>query len=206
MTDHDPLAPIEALADNWARSYPSLVIGPQLRAALAEARQAVDALVAERDAYRRAKQENDERFMMERDEARAERDSIAFIHEGCAGLRRRDNEHLIKRAEKAEAERDGWEQRFRELQTESRVLPCDGGCVNAPEEDCSRHGRTPAELWRIIDEVRAERDAAREVLARVEALAASIAAESEAASAWLEVLTVIERAALARPATDEETE
>ena len=32
----------------------------------------VDALRAERDAYRKAKQENDERFMRERDEARAE--------------------------------------------------------------------------------------------------------------------------------------
>lgn len=34
----------------------------------------VERLTAERDAYRKAKQENDERFMLERDAARAERD------------------------------------------------------------------------------------------------------------------------------------
>ena len=34
------------------------------------------ALLAERDAYKRAKAENDERFMVERDEARAERDAL----------------------------------------------------------------------------------------------------------------------------------
>ena len=35
----------------------------------------VERLRAERDAYRKAKQENDERFVVERDEARAERDA-----------------------------------------------------------------------------------------------------------------------------------
>lgn len=44
----------------------------------------------ERDAYKRAKAENDERFMIERDEARHERDAA------------------IARAEKAERERDEW--------------------------------------------------------------------------------------------------
>ena len=67
------------------------------------------------------------------------------------------------RAEKAERD-------FRDLQSESRVLPCDGGCAEAPEEDCSRHGRTPAELWAMLAEVMAQRDAAREALARVEAV------------------------------------
>lgn len=43
-----------------------------LRATLAE----VDRLTGERDAYKRAKAENDERFMLERDEARAERDAL----------------------------------------------------------------------------------------------------------------------------------
>ena len=45
-------------------------------------------LERERDAYKRAKQENDERFMLERDEARRERDE-------------------------ARAERDEWIARFR---------------------------------------------------------------------------------------------
>lgn len=36
-----------------------------------------DAVVDERDAYKRAKAENDERYMIERDEARAERDALA---------------------------------------------------------------------------------------------------------------------------------
>ena len=46
-------------------------------------------------------------------------------------------------------------------------FPCDGGCVDAPEETCSRHGRSPADLWRIIGEVAAERDTAIERLERV---------------------------------------
>ena len=64
------------------------------------------------------------------------------------------------------------EQQFRELQSESRILPCDAACTDYPEEDCSRHGREPAELWHIIAEIQAQRDEAREALARVEALVA----------------------------------
>ena len=47
------------------------------------------------------------------------------------------------------AEREWFKDRF----------PCDGVCVDAPEEACSRHGRNPADLWRIIGEVAAERNA-----------------------------------------------
>ena len=47
-------------------------------------------------------------------------------------------------------------------------FPCDGVCVDAPEEACSRHGRNPADLWRIIGEVTAERDALAAQVARVE--------------------------------------
>jgi hypothetical protein len=36
---------------------------------------------------------------------------------------------------------------------------CDGGCVDYPEEHCSRHGRRPAELWAMVVEVQAQRDA-----------------------------------------------
>lgn len=53
-----------------------------------------------------------------------------------------------------------WEGRF----------PCDRGCSDAPEEDCSRHGRKPAELWGIIEDVSKDRATLRAKVARVEAL------------------------------------
>lgn len=32
-------------------------------------------------------------------------------------------------------------------------FPCDGGCgYDGPEETCSRHGRSPADLWSIAEE------------------------------------------------------
>ena len=40
-------------------------------------------------------------------------------------------------------------------------FPCDSLCSDAPEEDCSRHGRTPADLWSQLSEVATERDAER---------------------------------------------
>jgi len=49
------------------------------RKASAAALEGMGAAVAERDAYKRAKMENDERFMNERDEARNERDRLARI-------------------------------------------------------------------------------------------------------------------------------
>lgn len=51
-----------------------------------------------------------------------------------------------KRADLAETKLKDWEERF----------PCDGGCFEEPEETCSRDGRTPADLWRIITEERLE--------------------------------------------------
>lgn len=64
--------------------YPVDEMAMHLRATLAEAahltaengrlREALTELTAERDAYKRAKAENDERFMLERDAARRERD------------------------------------------------------------------------------------------------------------------------------------
>lgn len=39
-----------------------------------------------------------------------------------------------------------WEQRY----------PCDAGCLEAPEEECSRHGRTPQQLWEMVDRLRSE--------------------------------------------------
>jgi hypothetical protein len=44
------------------------------------------ALKAERDAYKKAKQENDERFMIERDTARAERDAAVRERDGNSAL------------------------------------------------------------------------------------------------------------------------
>lgn len=90
----------------------------------------------------------------ERDEARSYAQAVSDTN--------RDN---CDRAEAAEAEiarwPHDWETRF----------PCDGFCSDAPEEDCSRHGRTPAELWRIVTEVQAQRDAAQ---ARVVELTAEV--------------------------------
>lgn len=38
-------------------------------------------------------------------------------------------------------------------------MPCDAGCVEYPEEECSRHGRTPADLWQQLYAVAKQRDA-----------------------------------------------
>jgi len=70
------------------------------------------------------------------------------------------------------AEREWFNDRF----------PCDGVCVDAPEEACSRHGRNPADLWQIIGEVAAERNA----------LAAAHARESEKVWKVEEVMDDIE--------------
>ena len=35
--------------------------------------------------------------------------------------------------------------------------PCDGGCdYNGPEEMCSRHGRSPSEIWDIVDNLNSQ--------------------------------------------------
>ena len=68
---------------------------------------------------------------------------------------------LLAEVARLTAEREWFNDRF----------PCDGVCVDAPEEACSRHGRNPADLWRIIGEVAAERNALAAQVARVEALA-----------------------------------
>lgn len=128
MTDttHDPLAAIEALADDWLREDEGdLAFSPDrtadLRAALTEARQAVDALVAERDA------------------AAAKATRFAQLLAGAAKESNDALSKLAQRAEQAEAERDDME-----------VLANGyAGQAHALEQ---------------------ERDAAREALARVEAL------------------------------------
>ena len=44
---------------------------------------------------------------------------------------------------------------------QARVGSCDGGCNynSGPEETCSLHGRPVAEVWQIVNDVAAERDA-----------------------------------------------
>jgi hypothetical protein len=64
----------------------------------------------------------------------------------------------LAEVERLTAEREWFKDRF----------PCDGVCVDAPEEACSRHGRNPADLWRIIGEVTAERDAQTKRAERLE--------------------------------------
>ena len=66
---------------------------------------------------------------------------------------REDVPWLVKQVERAEAEVEWWKERF----------PCDGLCSDAPEEDCSRHGRVPADLWGIIGKLSAERDALAQI-------------------------------------------
>lgn len=93
MTDTNPLAPIEVLADNWLaagdaegataaddRVITALVsAGHQLRAALAEAREAVDGLVAERDYAERKAERYGDRWTdatIRHQAAEAERDRL----------------------------------------------------------------------------------------------------------------------------------
>ena len=51
---------------------------------------------------------------------------------------------------------------------QARVGPCDGGCnyETGPEETCSLHGRPVAEVWQIVNDVAAERDARINALAQ----------------------------------------
>lgn len=67
-----------------------------------------------------------------------------------------------------EAKVEGFEKQF----------PCDGGCNpnDGPNEECSRHGRTPKELWGFIAEDIVGRDAATE---RAETAEARIAQAAE---------------------------
>ena len=87
---------------------------------------------------------------------------------------RDDIPHLLALVESLTAERDAFRKREEHLVNEverwRERFPCDGLCSDAPEEDCSRHGRSPADLWRIISEIAAERDALVTTVGRVQAL------------------------------------
>lgn len=56
---------------------------------------------------------------------------------------------------------------WRELAELRERYPCDGMCSDYPEEDCSRHGRTPADLWGLLLETN---KALQETQARAESL------------------------------------
>ena len=51
---------------------------------------------------------------------------------------------------------------------QARVGSCDGGCnyQDGPDEMCSLHGRPVAEVWQIVRDVAAERDAKNAALAQ----------------------------------------
>ena len=76
-------------------------------------------------------------------------------------------EKVAPELDRLRAEVKRWEQDY----------PCDGGCVEYPEECCSRHGRKPDDIWRIVNDVGAERD---DALAECAVLRESLADESAA--------------------------
>ena len=88
-------------------------------------------------------------------------------------------------------------------------FPCDSGCLEYPEEDCSRHGRKPDELWERVerqhvraDRAEATRDEAHAVLNRIAAFAQNKAVVwrarggGDAERAWLDLLAILERHAI----------
>lgn len=91
-----------------------------------------------------------------------------------------------------EADHDGWKRRASTAEAEVARMhdwfPCDGHCVDAPEEDCSRHGRKPSEIWAIVTEVQGQRDAAQAQVAAVRAYASKLDREANAfeagSAAW----------------------
>lgn len=67
---------------------------------------------------------------------------------------------------------DRLEAQLAEVRRTSRVLPCDGLCSDYAEEDCSLHGREPAELWEAIAAKDKRAEAAEAAIERVRALLA----------------------------------
>lgn len=94
------------------------------------------------------------RVTSERDEAREARDG-----------------HFAARNMLAE-KTDRLEAQLAEVRRTSRVLPCDGLCSDYAEEDCSLHGREPAELWEAIAAKDKRAEAAEAAIERVRALLA----------------------------------
>lgn len=66
--------------------------------------------------------------------------SYASLHWGTEDVNREAWPHLADAVAQS-VQSQGWV-----------YLPCDAGCHEYPEEDCSRHGRKPNELWRFLAE------------------------------------------------------
>lgn len=113
-----------------------------------EARAEVNRLTIERDAYRRAKQENDDRFMRERDEARAEIDRLCrenlnlkeMIDAGGDRFKRIENE--VERLRGQLASKDTEIQRLQALIPPDCCMLCDGTGIRDRVmcEDCDGTG------------------------------------------------------------------
>lgn len=240
MTDTNPLAPIEALADEFAEEERAYAASDSayaegardafdsaeadLRAALAEARQAVDALVAERGAVLAERSRfaelmttlsrRLEKAEAERDHHRARADVMLAKLGGTVALRgrkpgdywaewHRDHCAAAQAAANAEAERDAAQAKVQEVARARNYA-----MRERDEERQAKEGNIAA-----LNAVIAERDAAREALARVEALADEWSALHRrpvggryGRSVGANYAAYRLRAALDQPATDEEAD
>lgn len=145
----------------------------------------VISLERERDAYKRAKQENDDRFMRERDEARAERDALLRSKRWSAALKNADAgtsacfdaavlEQTMERGEKLHA----YGKRLRALRTDAEVTMGDLADylgVTVPFLSDVERGREPP-----FDE-----ETTRKICARIGIEADELLAAAEAAEAVL---------------------
>lgn len=69
--------------------------------------------------------------------------------------------------EEAEATVNQRDDTQRALEYLEARFPCDGGCTpDSVEEQCSRHGRKPSELWGMLADVTAQRDRVQAVAVR----------------------------------------
>lgn len=107
-----------------------LAFSPPKCLALLNAAEERDVLRVERDAYKKAKSENDERFMLERDQARAERDAAlaenARLQSECDGVftEYKLAQEAYHRCDKGIATLQAENARLRDLLTRvKRVLP-----------------------------------------------------------------------------------
>jgi hypothetical protein len=105
-------------------------------------------LMSERDAYKRAKQENDERFMVERDDARKERDTAISERDAAIGeatrIRRRDAE-LVQGLLDAKA-------RIAELEREAEGMKARADAAN---NKLARYDEIVARMRPVVEAARA---------------------------------------------------
>lgn len=140
----EQLDEIRERANAYRDAVGVLTIATDVHALLAE----VNRLTIERDAYRRAKQENDDRFMRERDEARAEIDRLCrenlnlkeMIDAGGDRFKRIENE--VERLRGQLGSKDTEIQRLQAAIPPDCCLLCDGTGIHGDErcEDCDGTG------------------------------------------------------------------